>query len=194
VSLFHVPDLKSATIKPLCIEQQQSVIDETHAYIEQATTLFNIDKTALKISFNLKGRTAGMYRVKRKFFQQTREIRYNPYIFSKFFDDNFKTTIPHEVAHYISDLLYGLRNIKPHGNEWKDIMQALGANAAVTANYDLTGIPQRNKTLYAYQCSCREHQIGATRHNRINKQRGQYICNFCKQTLTFKEIVINAAT
>ncbi len=179
--------IRQEMIQPLNNEQQQLVIQETQAYIQQAADRFKVKNATVDITFNLKGRAAGMYRVKRKIFSHNREIRYNPYIFSKYFDDNFKTTIPHEVAHYISDLIYGLRNIKPHGREWKEIMQAFGADATVTAAYDLTGIPQRSKTLYTYQCSCREHQIGAIRHNRIEKKGGTYICSLCKQTLYFKQ-------
>jgi len=179
--------IRQEIIHPLNNEKQQLVIQETQAYIKQAADLFKVKNATVDITFNLKGRAAGMYRVKRKIFSHNREIRYNPYIFSKYFDDNFKTTIPHEVAHYISDLIYGLRNIKPHGREWKEIMQAFGADATVTAAYDLTGIPQRSKTLYTYQCSCREHQIGAIRHNRIEKKGGTYICSLCKQTLHFKQ-------
>jgi len=67
--------------------------------------------------------------------------------------------------------------------EWKEIMQAFSADAAVTANYDLSGIPQRNRTLYTYHCACREHQIGVIRHNRIKNQHNKYICNSCKQTI-----------
>ncbi|MCK5395745.1 MAG: SprT-like domain-containing protein [Gammaproteobacteria bacterium] len=183
-----------STIQPLSTEKQQLVIEETQACIDQATNLFGVKDTGVEIVFNLKGRTAGMYRVKCKIIQHKREIRYNPFIFSKYFDDNFKTTIPHEVAHYISDLIYGLRNIKPHGKEWKEIMQAFNADATVTANYDLTGIPQNNKTLYTYECGCREHQIGAIRHNRIKNQHGKYICSLCKQTLYFKPPAIVITT
>ncbi len=179
--------IRQEMIQPLNNEQQQLVIQETQAYIQQAADRFKVKNTTVDITFNLKGRAAGMYHVKRKIFSQTREIRYNPFIFSKYFDDNFKITIPHEVAHYISDLIYGLRNIKPHGKEWKEIMQVFGADAAVTAAYDLTGIPLRSKTLHTYQCSCREHQIGAIRHNRIEKKGSTYICNLCKQALHFKQ-------
>ena len=181
----------TSIIPPLSTEQQQRVIEQTHVYIEQAIDLFNIKNKTVEISFNLKGRSAGMYRVSRSstwcFAQIKREIRYNSFIFSKYFDDNFNTTIPHEVAHYISDIIYGLKNIKPHGKEWKAIMQAFGADAAVTANYDLSGIPLRKQSLYTYQCSCREHQLSSIRHNKINKRRYQYYCNFCKQALYFKQ-------
>lgn len=181
----------TSIISPLSSEQQQQVIDQTHGYIKQAAELFGIKIKPLEISFNLKGRAAGMYRVKHhkgRFFSghQTREIRYNTYIFSKYFEDNFTTTIPHEVAHYISDVVYGLKNIKPHGKEWKQIMQLFDADASVRANYDLAGIPVKKQTYFTYYCDCREHQLTSIRHNKIKKHRYQYLCNLCKQVLLHK--------
>jgi SprT protein len=174
-------------ISPLSAEQQQIVIDETISYIKQAIDLFNIRDKAVDIIFDLKGRSAGMYRVKINrglvFSRQQRAIRYNPYIFSKYFDDNFATTIPHEVAHYVTDIIYGLKNIKPHGREWKEVMDAFGANASVTADYDLAGLPLKRQAVFTYQCACREHQLSATRHNKITKRRYQYTCNYCKHPL-----------
>ena len=174
------------TIQPLSIEKQQRVIDQTHHYIEQAAERYNIKSKPLDIVFNLKGRTSGMYRVSHRLGRHSREIRYNSYIFSKYYEDSLNSTVPHEVAHYVSDLIYGLNNIKPHGNEWKAIMLDFNADAAVTANYDLTGIPQKKFSLYTYQCSCREHQLSSIRHNKINKKRFRYYCNYCKKLLHFK--------
>ena len=177
-------------ISPLSAEQQQIVIDETIRYIKQAIDLFNLRDKAVDIIFDLTGRSAGMYRVKNNrglvFSRQQREIRYNPYIFSKYFDDNFATTIPHEVAHYVTDIIYGLKNIKPHGREWKEVMDAFGANASVTADYDLAGLPLKRQAVFTYQCACREHQLSTTRHNKITKRRYQYTCNYCKQLLRQK--------
>ena len=177
-------------ISPLSAELQQEVVSKTRAYIEQASDLFDLKDKPVEISFNLKGRCSGMYRIKygksRIFIRQQREIRYNPYIFSKYFEDNYATTIPHEVAHYVTDIIYGLKNIKPHGKEWKAVMHAFDADASVTANYDLSGIPLKKQSLFTYQCECREHQLTSIRHNKIKKRRYQYYCNACKQTLKFK--------
>ncbi|MCK4833657.1 MAG: SprT-like domain-containing protein [Gammaproteobacteria bacterium] len=179
-------------IPQLTTEQQRIVIDETQAYIERATVLFALRDMSVDITFDLKGRSAGMYRVRSSknrmfsFKQPHREIRYNPYIFSKYFDDNYASTIPHEVAHYVTDILYGLRNIKPHGKEWKAVMDAFDADASVTADYDLSGIPLKKQSLFTYHCDCREHQLSSIRHNRIKKHRHQYYCRHCKQTLKFK--------
>ncbi len=183
-------NLPASIIQPLSASQQQRVIEQTHKYIKQASDLFNMKNRPVDIVFNLKGRAAGMYKVSGSnslFRKEKREIRYNPYIFSKYFDDNFNTTIPHEVAHYVSDLIYGLKNIKPHGKEWKTVMQAFSADASVTANYDLSGIPVKKQSLFTYSCNCREHQLSTIRHNRITKRRFKYSCKYCKQTLKFKQ-------
>jgi len=177
---------KPTRIQPLSKEKQQLVIDRTHAYIAQAAKRYNIKNKPLDIVFNLKGRTSGMYRVHYHMGRYSREIRYNPYIFSKYFEDSFNSTVPHEVAHYISDIIYGLNNIKPHGEEWRTIMLDFGADATVTANYDLTGIPQKKLSSFTYQCACREHQLSSIRHNKINKKRFKYYCNYCKKLLHFK--------
>ena len=181
----------ASIVTPLSSEQQQQVIEETNAWITRAEKLFDVKVKPVDISFNLKGRSSGMYRIKQErkflFSQLQREIRYNPYIFSKYFEDNFTTTIPHEVAHYLTDILYGLRNIKPHGKEWKAVMHAFGADASVTASYDLSGIPLKKQSLFSYQCDCREHQLSTIRHNKIKQRRYKYYCNACKQILRFKK-------
>lgn len=174
-------------IAPLSAKQQQHVIDETHAYINTAERLFDIKLKPVEILFNLNGRAAGMYRirtVKKGFFARPkREIRYNAYIFAKYFDDNYGTTIPHEVAHYIADMRYGLNNIKPHGSEWKKIMLAFNADSSVTADYDLSGIPLKKQQTHTYVCDCQQHQISMVRHNRITKNQRRYFCKTCKQFL-----------
>jgi len=185
---MHQP---AAIITPLSNERQQRVIEQTRFWIKQACDLFNLKGKTVAITFDLKGRSAGMYRIKysrgRILMRQHREIRYNPYIFSKYFEDNYATTIPHEVAHYVTDIIYGLKNIKPHGREWKAVMHAFAADASVTADYDLSGIPLKKQSLFTYQCDCREHQLSSIRHNKIRNRRYQYYCNFCKQRLQYKQ-------
>jgi len=181
----------SSIIKSLSNEQQQKIINETSARIIHAEKLFDIKSSQVDIKFDLKGRSAGMYRIKycksRIFIRQQREIRYNPYIFSKYFEDNYATTIPHEVAHYVTDIIYGLKNIKPHGREWKAVMHAFRADASVTANYDLSGIPLKKQSLFTYRCDCRDHQLSSIRHNKIKKRRYRYYCTHCKQALHYTQ-------
>ena len=135
----------------------------------------------IPVLFDLTGKSAGMYRVK----AGQRVIRYNPYVFAKYFDDNFSETIPHEVAHYVTDILNGLRSIKPHGAEWKSVMQVFGVAANRTANYDLTGLPVRNFQSFVYHCGCQNYELTSRRHNKILKGTGHYMCRECGGKLLF---------
>lgn len=156
-------------------EQQIHVVSETARYIRLASDLLQRPFTEIPVLFNLKGLAAGMYRVNR----QGRCIRYNSYLFAKYFEENFATTIPHEVAHYIVDQVHGLRHVKPHGHEWRELMQMFGADASRTALFDIEGIPARNYRRYAYQCDCKIYELTSRRHNRIVRGRARYHCRRC---------------
>jgi SprT protein len=166
---------------PIDLSQQQQVLAATRDTVQHAERLFERAFRLPLVRFDLVGRAAGMYRVRGR--QQ--EIRYNPYIFGKYFDDNLISTVPHEVAHYLADELYGARNIRPHGVEWKAIMHRLGANPTVTCRYDLSGIPQRQQRRFEYACGCSTHAISTVRHKRVQSGKGHYLCRRCRQSLVF---------
>jgi SprT protein len=120
-----------------------------------------------------------MYRVR----GDERVIRFNPWIFAKYPEDSFANTVPHEVAHYVADCCYGLRRIKPHGAEWKSIMQLFGADSRATSRYSLEGIPQRRMTRFAYHCACKIHELSSQRHHRIRRGVAEYRCRSCGSLL-----------
>jgi len=168
-------------VNPIDQSQQHQVVATTRETIQRAERLFECEFQIPFISFDLSGRAAGMYRVRRR----RQEIRYNPYIFGKYFSDNLANTVPHEVAHYLADELFGARNIRPHGTEWQAIMCKLGAEPAVTCRYDLSGIPQRRQRRFDYSCSCSTYAISTVRHNRVQRGKGSYLCRQCRQPLVF---------
>ncbi len=177
------------TVDPINPQQQAIVVEKTRRYIQQAGEIYGKKFQPIDVRFDLCGRNAGMYRVQGR----QRWIRYNPYIFSRYFDDNLNTTVPHEVAHYITDCLYGLRKIRPHGIEWKSVMRQFGIKPEVTGNYNLEGIPQRKQQRFTYQCDCSQHQISTVRHNRIVKNQAIYYCRHCKQAITETVVTTNRA-
>lgn len=179
----HFEMIEDALIEPISPQQQQRVVDITHAYVMRAESLFNRTFTSIPVLFDLKGRAAGMYRVKRG----QREIRYNPYLFAKYYDDNLATTIPHEVAHYVTDVVYGLSTIRPHGEEWRAVMQMFGADASRTCRYDLDGIPVRRLQRHAYRCGCEVYKLTARRHRRIQSGRTRYFCRNCGAELRLEK-------
>ena len=168
-------------INPITDQQKRQIVDKTSDCIQQVNKIYTTKIKPIEIKFDLTGRCSGMYMVK----NSHRKIRYNPYIFSKYFDDGLATTIPHEVSHYASDIIYGIRNIKPHGIEWKSIMQSLGVEPSVTGDYDLSGIPVKRQQRFEYNCGCMSHKLTTTRHNKILDGRARYLCQKCKSPIIF---------
>lgn len=159
--------------------QQQLVVEETNKQIRRAEVLFNKKFPIIPVQFDLRGHTIGMY----KYSRHGKVIRYNSLIFAKYFDENCRDTIPHEVAHYIIDMQYGGKNVRPHGVQWRSLMDKLGADASRTANYDLSDIPKRVYSTVPYRCGCQAHQLGIRRHNKVVKRSNRYFCRLCGDIL-----------
>ena len=168
-------------VEPIADLQQAQVEARTEHFICQAEGLFSRQFERIPVLFDLAGRTAGMF----KMVGRQRCIRYNPWIFAKYFDENLSDTVPHEVAHYIVHEVYGRRRIKPHGSQWQALMSQFGADAGVTFNMDLAGIPQRSQKTHPYRCDCRTHDVSTTRHNRVKRGSGRYHCRFCDGQLVY---------
>ena len=171
-------------INPIGEQQQLQVCQRTEIFISQAEQLLERRFERVPVLFDLSGNAAGMFKADSK----RRWIRYNPWIFAKYFDENLRDTVPHEVAHYIVHEVYGKRRTKPHGLEWQALMEAFGADPGVTFKLNLDGIPQRRQRTHLYRCACRDHRVSATRHNRAAAGRGVYCCRYCKSQLVHAEI------
>lgn len=155
--------------------QRRRVCSATTECLQRAERLFDLEHRPIPVIFDLSGRAAGMYRVRRR----QAVIRYNPYILARYFDHGLQATVPHEVAHYITDRLYGLARVRPHGREWRAVMLALGAEPRASACLDLSGLPQRRQRRFTYRCDCATHHLSTCRHNRIAAGRARYHCRGC---------------
>lgn len=194
-------------VQPINEELQKQVIVEVQRYIIIASELYKKRIEPVDVVFDIKGRAAGMYccyykkksnkKEARKAFndyflsdwfpKKHQKIRFNPWVFSKYPEDSWSNTIPHEVAHYVSDCLFGLKNIKPHGKEWRAIMHDFDAEPLVRGDYDLEGIPTRKVRRYDYRCSCRKVALSSVRHNKVQNGRQEYRCRDCSEKLTLVE-------
>jgi len=174
---------KIPAIDPITPGQQQQVIERTSDLLQQCQKHFGRAFKPIDVHFDLRGRSSGMYVLKHK----QRYLRFNPFIFAKYFDDSLATTVPHEVAHYVSDILFGIKNIRPHGKEWQAIMHTLGVAPKVTGNYNLSGIPLKQQRRFAYACGCMTHQLTTTRHNKIITGKARYYCRKCDRQLNPKK-------
>ena len=175
--------MPESMIEPIGQELRERVLEQTRFYIGCAESIFSRKFPAVSVEFDLAGRTAGMYKVVGKH----RCIRYNPWIFAKYFDENFSGTVPHEVAHFAIDQVYGLNSVKPHGAQWQALMAAFGADAGVTFDLDLSGIPQRSQLRHQYECPCQPHEVSTTRHNRILRGKAVYHCVRCRGKLVIAQ-------
>ena len=168
-------------IEPIGDLQQRQVQDRTEHFICQAEHIYARKFARVPVLFDLSGRAAGMFKV----VGSKHWIRYNPWIFGKYFQENLSDTVPHEVAHLIVHEAYPKRSIKPHGHQWQALMARFGADAGVTFDLDLEGIPQRRQSTHPYHCGCRVHKVSSTRHNRILRGAGRYQCRSCNGQLIY---------
>jgi SprT protein len=167
-------------IEPIDAEKKSEVLARTEFFLCEAERIFSRRFERPPVLFDLSGSTAGMYKVMGK----RRWLRFNPWIFSKYYDVNLRDTVPHEVAHYVIDEVFGKR-AKPHGVEWKALMAGFGADDGVTFKLDLSDIPRRQQRTHPYVCLCGTHEVSSTRHNRVIKGRGSYLCRNCSGELVY---------
>ncbi len=170
---------QTGELEPIGAQRQALVVAETGKYLELAEKLFEREFPTIPVIFDLSGRASGMYKV----VGRQRCIRYNPYIFALYFDEHLTATVAHEVGHYISDCLYGLANIKPHGVQWREVMAKLGADPSRTFDHSLEGVPRRQHRRVAYACGCGDHQLGIRRHNKVSRGQAVYKCRRCHDEL-----------
>jgi SprT protein len=130
------------------------------------------------IRLDLKGRAAGQWR----WINGQEILRFNAEAFRKDWHAHFPATVAHEVAHSIVYRRFGLRTVKPHGPEWRDIMRILGHPPDVTHRTPLRG---RRSRLYLYRCACQEHRLGPRRHSLLRKGTHRYHCSRCGTRLNF---------
>jgi SprT protein len=162
-------------------EQINLIKDTSNRFITLANTRFSLKLQPLPIRFDVYGSAWGYFVRK----HDQRWFRYNPMLFARHLDEGLNDTIPHEVAHYVVDHRFPRKRCKPHGAEWRQVMQVFGIeNPRATHTTSLEGLVIRRQRRYIYYCGCGETALSATRHNRIIFKGVRYICNRCRQPLT----------
>jgi len=161
---------------------EQAVKKTTLDYLCRAKTLFRQDFVLSEIRFDLTGTTAG-------YFKQSADgrtiINYNREILRHNMDDFLARTIPHEVAHMVAYQVFGWK-IRPHGKQWKSVMEAFQADASRCHNYDIQHLETRQYKRFLYYCDCQTHQLTSIRHNRVLAGQ-KYICKKCHRPLALQD-------
>ena len=151
---------------------------DTLRLIRHAERHYGIDIPLDEIRFDLRGTAAGMVLFPT---HQPPLIRYNPILLQHNRHDFLNQTLPHEVAHLVARTLHG-KSIRPHGREWKAVMDFFGADTLRCHHYPTENVPVRKLRRYPYTCGCQQHQLTSIRHNRIQKGLS-YRCRQCGETL-----------
>lgn len=168
---------------PLDTAQQQAIRDAVQAFYRKAGPHYGVNPAPPVVRFDLRGRAAGQWRVLRG----EEALRFNAHLFAMDWARQFPDTVAHEVAHSIVYRRFGLGRDRrrPHGPEWREVMQWLGFEPRVTHDSDLRGVPVRRTRRYAYRCSCQVYALGARRHRSAQSGERIYYCRRCGQTLVY---------
>lgn len=162
---------------------RQSLHQATLEYLEQARCLLPGQAhrlSAVHIRCDLRGRTAGQMR---GYGDGRLEIRYNLEIAALQPQAFLAETVPHEVAHLVVWLTHG-RSAKPHGPEWRAVMQHLGIMEPRRCHdFQNSGAAIRRQRRWPYRCACSEYPLSTTRHRRVLHGKQEYLCAKCGQTL-----------
>ena len=172
-------DMTTVTlVTPIGAARREQVVAATRDCLRRLRRILECELPPIPVRFDLRGRSAGMFRIR----NGAAEIRYNPYLFARYFRENMESTVPHEAAHYAVDRVHG-RRVRPHGAEWRALMIALGVAPEVRASFDMAGIPVRRTGRHLYRCGCGEHLLSAIRHGRVLRG-GCYTCRSCGMNLS----------
>jgi SprT protein len=135
------------------------------------------DLPDVRVEFRLRGRAAG------EACARTATTNYNAELLEKYGDDFIVEIVPHEIAHVVAGRVFPGR-IRPHGREWRTVMEFFGARASVTHGFETK--PARRHGQVPYQCRCDSlHYLTTRAHRRIRRGTVEYSCRRCRTRLEF---------
>jgi SprT protein len=128
-----------------------------------------------RIEFRLRGRSAG------EACAETGTTNYNLALLERNGEAFLREIVPHEVAHHVVSSRIR-RRVRPHGPEWREVMDLFGAPARATHGFETE--PARRVRTVPYRCGCETpHLLTLQTHRRIRRGIREYICRACRQVL-----------
>ncbi len=133
-----------------------------------------------KVWCDLRGKCAGQAHYGRG------GLRFNPVLYRENRHAYLVEVVPHEMAHWLVRHLRDGRRARPHGHEWRTVMERLfGLPPRVTHAFDTR---RASPMPYRYHCGCQDHYFTARRHALARRGR-RYRCLACAQTLVYQSFV-----
>jgi predicted SprT family Zn-dependent metalloprotease len=147
------------------MSQHQQIIDKCKQVVAKAKELYDLDLSNVRISFDLRGRSAGRasgkgYRMPGSAYH----VRFNRDMLTReAFDHLLNDTVPHELAHVVCFMNPELG--KNHDYRWAAVCRALGGTGARTHNEEVV---YGNGRTYEYVTD-RGHKV------RLSEKRHRYV-------------------
>lgn len=143
---------------------------------QQAEAFFDCRFLRPQISLRLRGLKAGVAHLTEN------RLRFNAQLYRENREHFLRQTVAHEVAHLVAHQRFGA-GIRPHGNEWQQIMlKVYGLPAERCHSYEV----RRRQRPYLYRCQCPDGEFPFTPQRHALVLRGRsYLCRRCRATLVF---------
>ena len=143
--------------------------------LQLAEAYFKQKFTMPEVNYELRGIKAGVA------YLQKNEIKFNRTLLLENADEFIRQVVPHELAHLIVYQIFG--RVKPHGKEWQLVMSEIFRLPADTCHqFDIKNVQGK---AFEYRCACPAHFLSTRRHNRIVREKIEYLCRKCKGKLVF---------
>lgn len=143
--------------------------------LQLAEAYFKRKFTMPEVNYELRGIKAGVA------YLQKNEIKFNRTLLLENADEFIRQVVPHELAHLIVYQMFG--RVKPHGKEWQLVMNEIFNLPADTCHqFDIKNVQGET---FEYSCACQTHFLSTRRHNRIVREKIEYLCRKCKGKLVF---------
>lgn len=138
---------------------------------------FDCSGDTVPVRFTLRGLAAGQWRLR----NGSESLHFNERLFAAAPEQHMPDTVAHEVAHSVVYRCFG-RGLRPHGREWRMVMEKLGCRAQVTHRTP-PEILARTLNRHLYRCRCRIHALGPRQHKHAIHGRRSYQCRVCGDRL-----------
>ena len=172
-------------------ELRQLVIDKVKQCKHMATDQLKIDIPPMPVRFDITGTVAGY--ASTNIYTKECWIRLNPEYIVKHTYDMLNRTIPHEMAHIVANLYYGV--YCHHDYRWQTIMiQVYGINDPTRCHSYEKPESARKMKRFRFSCSyCSiTNRISTRFFNKILRSGGitRYKCAKCRMAFTGSEKII----
>jgi len=166
-------------------EYQRKSEESIRFHIDLANKVYKKDMPYPVVRWTLRGTTAG------RAFTRKWTINLHPVLCNQEGDKFVSRTPAHEVAHLVADRVFGVEHRGSqrsyHGQSWKCIMHTFGLDSTRCHSYNTIAVRQKRRRgqKYIYCCTCREFEVGPTRHRRMRLEGRSYFCKSCKSQIQY---------